>query len=85
MTHTSSNHIKDLKNLGIGHCNIEGGLATNLGKTTEIKNLIFREQLDIFGINETNLNQVVDTGSLNIPLNYDFERCDRPNESSRGG
>ena len=85
MTHTSSKHLKNLKNIGIGHCNIEGGLATNLGKTTEIKNLIFGEQLDIFGINETNLNQTVDTGSLNIPLNYDFERCDRPNGSSRGG
>ena len=85
MTNESSKHLKDLKNLGIGHCNIEGGLATNLGKTTEVKNLIFREQLDIFGINETNLNQTVDTGSLNIPLNYEFERCDRPNDSSRGG
>ena len=85
MTQISSNQTNDLKNLGIGHCNIEGGLATNLGKTTEIKNLIFREQLDIFGINETNLNHLVDTGSLNIPLNYKFERFDRPNNSSRGG
>ena len=74
-----------LKNLRIGHCNIEGGLATNLAKTTEIKNLIFREQLDIFGINETNLNPVIDSGSSNIRLNYKFERQDRPNDSSRGG
>ena len=74
-----------LKNLSIGHCNIEGGLSTNLAKTTEIGNVIFREQLDIFGINETNLNPMVDTDSLNIPLNYKLERSDRPNGSSRGG
>ena len=36
-----------LKNLGIGHCNMEGGLSTNLGKTTEIKDLIESEKLDI--------------------------------------
>ena len=74
-----------LKNLGIGHCNIEGGLSTNLSKTTEIQNVIMREQLDIFGINETNLNSMIDTNSLNIPLNYTLERKDRPNGSSRGG
>ena len=74
-----------LKNLGIGHCNIEGGLANNLAKSTEIKNVIFREQLDIFGINETNLNPSIDTNSINIPLNYKLERCDRPNDSCRGG
>ena len=44
-----------VKNLEIGHCNIEGGLSTNLAKTTEIRNVIFKEQIDIFGINETNL------------------------------
>ena len=75
----------NLKNIGIGHCNIEGGLATNLAKTSEIENVIFREQLDIFGINETNLNPMIDTDSLKIPLNYKFERCDRPNGHSRGG
>ena len=69
----------NLKNIGIGHCNIEGGLATNLAKTSEIENVIFREQLDIFGINETNLNPMIDTNSLKIPLNYKLERCDRPN------
>ena len=74
-----------LKNLRIGHCNIEGGLASNLAKTTEIKNLIFREQFDIFGLNETNLNSGIDTGSINIPLNYKLERKDRPNDSSSGG
>ena len=74
-----------LKNLGIGHCNMEGGLATNLAKTQEIEDVIFREKLDIFGINETNLNPMIDNNTLNIPLNYDIERCDRPNNSSRGG
>ena len=77
--------MANLKNLGIGHCNIEGGFANNLAKTTELKNLIFREQFDIFGINETNLNPVIDTNSLNIPLNYEFKRCDRPSGSSSGG
>ena len=75
-----------LKNLGIGHCNIEGGLATNLAKTNEIHDVIFREQLDIFGINETNLNSMIHTDSINKPLNYELERGDRPNcNSSRGG
>ena len=72
-------------NLSIGHCNIEGGLATNLAKTTEIKNVISREQMDIFGLNETNLNAAIDTSSINIPLNYKLERQDRPNGSSSGG
>ena len=75
----------NLKNLRVGHCNIEGGIATNLAKTTEIKNVIFREQIDIFGLNETNLNSTVDTNSVNIPLNYKLERQDRPNGSSSGG
>ena len=74
-----------LKNLAIGHCNMEGGLSTNLAKTQEIKDVIFREKLDIFALNETNLNPMIDTGTLNIPLNYEFERRDRPNDSSRGG
>ena len=77
--------MSTLKNLGIGHCNIEGGLSGNLAKTTEIKNVIYRENLDIFGINETNLSPATDTDSLNIPINYKLERCDRPNGSSRGG
>ena len=74
-----------LKNLAIGHCNMEGGLSTNLAKTQEIQDVIFREKLDIFALNETNLNPMIDTGTLNIPLNYEFERRDRPNDSSRGG
>ena len=74
-----------VKNLEIGHCNIEGGLSTNLAKTTEIRNVIFKEQIDIFGINETNLNPEIKTDSLNIPLNYKLKRCDIPNSGSRGG
>ena len=85
MNQNSSTQLKNLKNLGIGHCNIEGGFANNLAKTTEIKDIIFRERLVIFGINETNLNPTIDTHSLNIPLNYKLERLDRPNDSSRGG
>ena len=77
--------VHTLKNLGIGHCNMEGGLATNLAKTAEIKDVIFREKLDLFGLNETNVSETVDNKSLNIPLNYEIERCDRPNQSSRGG
>ena len=82
----NSNKTSALKNLGIGHCNIEGGLSTNLAKTEEIKDVIYRENLDIFGLNETNLNPSIDTDSLNLPLNYEFERCiHRRNDSSRGG
>ena len=77
--------MTNLKNLGIGHCNIEGGLSTNIAKTKEIQDIIFREQLDIFGINETNLSPIINNGSLDIPINYRLERCDRPNDSSRGG
>ena len=54
MTYVPSNI--NFKNLGTGHCNIERDLPNNLAKTTEIKKLMFREQLDIFGMNETNLN-----------------------------
>ena len=59
--------MASLKNLGICHCNIEWGFSTNLAKTTDIKNVIFREQLDIFGLNETNLYPTIETDSLNIP------------------
>ena len=76
---------KVFKNLGIGHCNIEGGLSSNLGKTIEINDVIFRENIDIFGINETNLKSTVDTDTLNLPQNYEFIRCDRPVSSGRGG
>ena len=35
-------------------------------------------------MNETNLNDTIDTGSLNIPPNYEFKRADR-GTGSRGG
>ena len=72
------------KPLAVGHCNIQGGL-TGLAKTTEVNQLIGQEGLDILGINETNLKSDIDTGTLNLPLNYNFLRKDRPNESGRGG
>ena len=71
-------------NLNVGHCNIQGGL-TNLTKTLEVQELIFREKIDILGINETNLKSDIATSTLNLPLNFDFLRCDRPNDSGRGG
>ena len=78
-------NVVTLKNLGIGHCNMEGGLSTNMAKTREIKDIIFKEKLDIFALNETNLNPMIETETLDIPLNFELERCDRPNNSSRGG
>ena len=72
------------ENLSVGFCNIQGGL-TNLTKTLEVQELIYREKLDILGINETNLKSDIDTSTLNLPNNYDFLRNDRPNESGRGG
>ena len=81
-------------NLAIGLCNIQGGL-TSLAKTLELQELVFREQLDIIGINETNLKSdiyirfkvlvYIYTSTLNLPLNFDFLRCDRPNDKGRGG
>ena len=58
-------------NLAIGLCNIQGGL-TSLAKTLELQELVFREQLDIIGINETNLKPDINTSTLNFPLNFDF-------------
>ena len=40
-----------------------------------MKDIIFRDKLDLFGINETNSNPMVDKKTLNILLNYAFERC----------
>ena len=71
-------------NLAVGLCNIQGGL-TGLAKTLELQELVFREKLDIIGINETNLKSDIDTNSLNFPQMFDFLRCDRPNDSGRGG
>ena len=76
---------QDNKNhdLCIGHCNIQGGFL-NLGKSTQINQLIRKEQLDILSLNELNLNETIHTSTLNIPSSYSIIRCDRPN-SSRGG
>ena len=76
---------QDNKNhdLCIGHCNIQGGFL-NLGKSTQINQLIRKEQLDILSLNELNLNDTIHTSTLNIPSSYSIIRCDRPN-SSRGG
>ena len=70
--------------LAVGLCNIQGGL-TGLAKTLELQELIFRENLDILGINETNLKSDIDTDTLDFPKKFDFLRCDRRNESGRGG
>ena len=70
-------------NLTIGHCNIQGGL-TGIGKTTEISHLIRQYDLDILSLNETNLNDSIDSSTLNLPLSHDFIRKDR-GVGSRGG
>ena len=57
-------------NLIIGLCNIQA--KTSLAKTLELQELVFREQLDIIGINETNLKPDINTSTLNFPLNFDF-------------
>ena len=70
-------------NLTIGHCNIQGGLL-NVGKTTQLTQLIRTQQLDILSLNELNLNETIHSSTLNIPSSFNILRCDRPN-SSRGG
>ena len=63
-------------NLTIGHCNIQGGL-TGISKSTQITQLIAKYNMDILSLNETNLDDSIDTDSLNIPNNYSFKRNDR--------
>ena len=70
-------------NLTVGHCNIQGGL-TGLGKTTEISHLIRKHNLDILSLNETNLNDTIDSSTLNIPTTFELLRNDR-GVGSRGG
>ncbi len=70
-------------NLTIGHCNIQGGFI-GLRKTTEISHLIRKHNLDILSLNETNLNETVDSSTLNIPTTFDLLRNDR-GVGSRGG
>ena len=69
--------------LTLGHCNIQGGLVS-LGKTTEISQLIRNHNLDFLSLNETNLNDGIDTSTLNLPGGFNFIRRDR-GKGSRGG
>ena len=66
----------NLHNITIGHCNIQGGLK-GIAKSTQIHQLIRDNNLDILSLNETNLNDTIDTNSLNIPSNYELKRSDR--------
>ena len=70
-------------NLTIGHCNIQGGL-TGISKSTQVLQLLGKYNLDILSLNETNLNNTIDTNTLNIPPNYIFLRTDR-GTGTRGG
>ena len=70
-------------NLTVGHCNIQGGL-TGLGKSNEIIQLIKTHDIDILSLNETNLNNTIDSSTLNLPTSFDFVRKDR-GVGSRGG
>ena len=70
-------------NVTIGHCNIQGGFK-GISKSTQIHNLIRDNNLDILSLNETNLNNTIDTNTLNIPPGYEFKRADR-GTGSRGG
>ena len=70
-------------NLTIGHCNIQGGFL-GVGKSNEIAQLIRVQEIDVLSLNETNLNDSIDTDTLNIPMGYDFIRKDR-GVGSRGG
>ena len=71
-------------NLCIGHSNIQGGF-TSFHKSTQVKNFISDEQLDICCLNETNLSPDIVSETLNLPQNFDFLRRDRQNGSNRGG
>ena len=73
----------DLHNIKLGHCNIQGGLK-GLLKNTQINQMIKNHDLDILSLNETNLDDTIDTDSLNIPIGYHFKRADR-GVGSRGG
>ena len=75
--------LSNTHNLTIGHCNIQGGF-TGISKSTQVSQLIGKHDLDILSLNETNLNNTIDTNSLNIPSNYSFLRADR-GKGTRGG
>ena len=70
--------------LAVGHCNIQGGL-TGLAKCLDIQNLIYKENLDILCLNETNLKSDIDSNSLALPSNFSLLRKDRCTDSGRGG
>ena len=70
--------------LTVGHCNIQGGL-TSLAKCLDIQNLIFRENLDILCLNETNLKSDITSDSLALPSNFTLLRKDRSTDNGRGG
>ena len=75
--------MTSLHNLTIGHCNIQGGLL-GISKSTQISQMIKKHDMDILCLNETNLNDGIATGTLNIPTNFSFLRHDR-GTGSRGG
>lgn len=80
MIHNDNSTFHDLS---IGHCNIQGGL-TSIGKTNEIRQLIRDYDFDVLSLNETNLNDTINSSTLNTPPCYDFIRKDR-GKGSRGG
>ena len=55
-----------------------------MNKYTQVIDLIRKYDLDILSLNETNLDDTVDTSTLNIPAGYTIVRRDRGN-GSRGG
>ena len=75
---TNSSH-----NLTLGHCNIQGGLIS-MNKSNEISQLLKTHNLDYLSLNETNLNDSIDTSTLNFPAGYNLIRRDR-GKGSRGG
>ena len=56
----------------------------NLGKSTQLTQVIRKEEVDLLALNELNLDDSIDSSTLNIPPSFPIIRCDRPN-SSRGG
>ena len=70
-------------NLTFGHCNIQGGYISML-KSTEVNSLIRKHEIDVMGLNETNLNDTIDSTTLNIPSGFNLIRRDR-GKGSRGG
>ena len=82
-TSNNSDSSDNTHNLKIGHCNIQGGF-TGIAKSTQVSQIINNYSLDILSLNETNLNDTIDTDSLNIPPNFTFLRSDR-GIGTRGG